>query len=285
MIWIDLENKLPTDDDIPGWGAWSAEKWEDWKDTSDQLVADLAALNEAGDTIARNLLIDDHRNHWTELKPWLAALSDGKCWFSETRDLYSHYDVEHFRPKKEAKAIDGQKRDGYWWMAFNYLNFRLCGNVGNRKKGGWFPLREGSACASYENQCDDMEVRYFLDPIDIADVELIAFDEEGNLIPNPTSSEWEKERVQQTVERLKLNEHDQLPEARRKIWTKTTKLVNQYLTQKSKCSDGGNLVARQKMAEAAKAIHEMTRPTAELSVVAKWCINFKNDPRLARLGA
>ncbi len=79
-------------------------------------------------------------------KNWLLALSGGKCWFSEVRELYSHYDVEHFRPKKEAKGLDGADRDGYWWLAFDYMNFRVCGYVGNRKKGGWFPLQQGSLC-------------------------------------------------------------------------------------------------------------------------------------------
>jgi len=86
----------------------------------------------------RNNLIDSKSAHWGKLKLWLKVLSHGKCWFSEVRELYSHYDVEHFRPKKEAKAMDGTVRDGYWWLAFDYTNYRLCGNVGNRKKGGWF---------------------------------------------------------------------------------------------------------------------------------------------------
>lgn len=285
MIWIDFDNKLPTDNDIPNWTPWTDDEWEAWKAASAQIVDDLVALNGAGDITARNQLIDDNRAHWNALKPWLSALSGGKCWFSETRDLYAHYDVEHFRPKKVAKALNGNERDGYWWMAFAYRNFRLCGNVGNRKKGGWFPLQEGSVCASYDNQCEDMEVRYFLDPTDIEDVKLVSFDEEGSLVPNPNSSDWEKERVEQTALRLKLNEHDQLPEERRKIWAKTTRLLNQYLHEKSRCTAGNNLVARQKMADAAKIVHEMTRPTTALSLVARWCVEFRNDPQLARLTA
>ena len=285
MIWIDLEHRLPTDKDITGWEAWTDAKWEAWKDTSAELVGQMAAYEAAGDQALRNKLIDDNKGHWGELKPWLIALSGGKCWFSETRDLYSHYDVEHFRPKKSAKSLDGADRDGYWWLAFSYMNFRLCGNVGNRKKGGWFPLQAGSICSSFDNQCHDMEVPYFLDPIDIEDVKLVAFDEEGNLIPNPSASAWETERVEQTALRLKLNEHDQLPEERRKIWTKTTRLVNEYLTHKSRCTDGANLVARERMKAAAKAIREMTQPSTELSSVARWCVEFRNDPLLARLAA
>lgn len=285
MIWIDLEHRLPTDNDIPNWEAWSQERWEAWKGKSDQLAADLSTFNAAGDLAARNKLIDDNSGHWGELKGWVLAISNGKCWFSETRDLYSHYDVEHFRPKKECKTLSGAKVDGYWWLAFNYLNFRLCGNVGNRKKGGWFPLREGSVCSSFDNQCHDMEVHYFLDPIDIEDVKLAAFDEQGNMIPNPSASAWEIGRVEQTALRLKLNEHEQLSEERRKIWTRTTRLINEYLVHKSRCTDGQNLVAREKMKAAAKEIHELSRPSTQLSSVARWCVEFRNDPLLARLAA
>lgn len=36
------------------------------------------------------------------------ALSAGKCRFSEVRERYSHYDVERFRPRKEAKVLDSR---------------------------------------------------------------------------------------------------------------------------------------------------------------------------------
>lgn len=141
MIWIDLEHKRPTDTDIANWTPWTQEKWDAWLARSTQLVEELAALDAAGKREERNALIDANCAHWGALKEWLLALSTGKCWFSEVRELYSHYDVEHFRPKKEAKALDTTVRDGYWWLAFDYMNFRVCGNVGNRKKGGCFHSR------------------------------------------------------------------------------------------------------------------------------------------------
>ena len=53
---------------------------------------------------------------WTELKPVLASLSDGKCWYTEAKDRVSYWEVDHFRPKKV-----------YPWLAFDWANFRLCG--------------------------------------------------------------------------------------------------------------------------------------------------------------
>lgn len=285
MIWIDLEHKLPTDSDIPEWVPWTQIQWDDWLEKSALLLADMAELEAAGNRDARNALIDANRSHWGELKQWMLALSGGKCWFSETRDLFSHYDVEHFRPKKEARALDGAVRDGYWWLAFNFMNFRVCGNVGNRKKGGWFPLHAGSLCSTYVAPCEESESRYLLDPIDDDDVALIAFDEEGKAVPVPGSSAWEQERVNITVNRLKLNEHAPLAEARRKVWQKVDLLIGEFVAAKARCGPGNNPAAKVKLAEVRARIRELTNPSAELSAVAKWCLLVRNDPQLSRLAA
>jgi len=282
MIWIDLENRLPTDTDIPKWTPWTDVEWQAWLAESDRLVAELAKLQAAGDITARNEFIDANSGHWGKLKPWLMALSAGKCWFSEARDIYSHLDVEHFRPKKEAKRIDDTE-DGYWWLAFDYMNFRACGNVGNRKKGGWFPLQAGSYCSSYTHRCEESETPYLLDPIDSDDVNLLAFDNEGNAIPAPNTSPWEKSRVDETIRRLKLNEHEALSEERRKVWNKVNRAIEQYKKAKSRCSDGGNPAAKRQLHDIVVNIKAWTQRDAELSAVAKWCVLFRNDSQLAKL--
>ncbi|WP_082542708.1 hypothetical protein [Rhodanobacter sp. Root561] len=283
MIWIDLEHKLPTDTNIPGWVPWTPAQWDAWKARSKQLVGYLADLEKSGYRKERNELIDYYSDHWGALKPWLLALSSGKCWFSEVRELYSHYDVEHFRPKKEAKALNTQIRDGYWWLAFDYMNLRACGNVGNRKKGGWFPLKDGSLCSSFSEPCEEAETRYLLDPIDDEDVALLAFDEEGKAIAVPDASDWDKERVKETVTRLKLNEHPPLTDERRKIWQKVERLIADYQMAKARCALGGNPVAKAKLSQVRASVREMTAPTAELSAVARWCLLLRNDAQLSRL--
>ncbi|MDF0606135.1 hypothetical protein HZU77_010800 [Neisseriaceae bacterium TC5R-5] len=284
MIFIDLANKRPTDSDIPGWQPWTSEQWQAWQAQSAQLLAELAALDAAGKREERNALIDANSAHWRALKEWLLALSAGKCWFSEARDLYSHYDVEHFRPKKVAKNSDGSQRDGYWWLAFDYMNFRVCGNVGNRKKGGWFPLKEGSLCSmTPEQACEESETPYLLDPIDEVDVSLLAFDEEGRAVPMPGSSDWEQARVEQTVQRLKLNEHNALAEARRKVWQRVTRLIEDFYREKSRYDAGNNPVAKENFKSACANLRNMTQPTAELSAVARCCLLMRNDRQLSRL--
>lgn len=283
MIFVDLENKLPTDTDIPKWTPWTAAKWSAWKAKSERLVLIMAWFEKKGRKDWRNALIDKYGSHWGEIKPWLEALSGGKCWFSDVRELYSHYDVEHFRPKKEAKAIDGTVRDGYWWLAFDYMNFRLCGNVGNRKKGGWFPLRTGSMQATYANSCVESEETYFLDPVQLSDVDLVGFDEEGKLIAWPSASAWDAIRVEETAKRLKLNEHTNLAEERRKVWQEMKGLVEKYEDATARRAKGVNPGAKQKAEGFAREIKKKVALEAELSSVARCFLALKNDPRLTRL--
>ena len=289
MRFIEFEGKSPAntpiDPDIPGWSPWPEEKWQEWLVKTAEYQTELEKLHQEGNIKARNQFIDDHSAHWGKLKLWLQVLSKGKCWFSEVRELYSHYDVEHFRPKKEAKDLDKSVRDGYWWLAFDYTNYRLCGNVGNRKKGGWFPLKPGSLYSTFGNQREESEDAFLLDPTDEDDVNLIAFDEEGKAIPAPKSSIWEKQRAEQTIERLKLNEHNDLAEARRKVWQKVSSEMDLYLKYKARCSVGGNPAARQKVREHCRNIKAFTSYDAELSSVAKWCVFFREDPQLCRLVA
>ena len=102
-----------------------------WLSKASRLLDELKA---APDAAVRNKIIDDNRAVWGKLKEWLLSLSHQKCWFSEAKDCFSHWDVEHYRPKKSAKDADGTTHEGYWWLAFDWQNFRICGNAGNRKK-------------------------------------------------------------------------------------------------------------------------------------------------------
>lgn len=192
--------------------------------------------------------------------------------------------MEHFRPKKESKEIDGTVRDGYWWLAFDYTNFRLCGNVGNRKKGGLFPLNDQSCLSSFDNPREESEEPCLLDPTNSYDVELIAFDEEGKAFPEPACSDWEKFRVEQTIERLKLNEHNNLAEERRKIWQRVTFEIDEFLAARSRYSPG-NPVVKEKLEAHGKRIRELSRESSELSAVAKCCALFSNDRHVAKLVA
>ena len=274
MRFIDVHGKTPVNTPVnpsfPHWQPWSDIRWQAWLKKSNDYKKALCLLHQQGDLVARNNFIDNHSAHWGELKPWLQVLSLGKCWFSESKELFSHYDVEHFRPKKETKALDGSVKDGYWWLAFDYTNFRLCANVGNRKKGIYFPLHENSCVSTYDNPREESEEAYLLDPTDAGDVSLIAFDEEGKAIPQPSITEWQKQRVLETIKLLKLNEHESLAEERRKVWQKVTQVIADINATKDKLCQPGNPAAKEKYRNHCVTIKAFTSQEAELSTVAKY---------------
>jgi uncharacterized protein (TIGR02646 family) len=283
MRQIDFELKTPMDDNLVGWKPWLKEEWDNWLTESTRLLTELAKLDSIDAKEERNKFIDANSDHWGKLKPWLKALSHGKCWYTEGREICSHFDVEHFRPKKEAGNGNGTYRDAYWWLAFDYSNYRLSGNVPNRKKGSLFPLHQNSLVSDYASRCEESEIPFLLDPTSPHDPLLLAFDEEGNATYAPYCDDWEKLRVEESIKILKLNEHDALPSERRRVWQTTSKLIEKFLDAKSKYNAKTNPAPRVTMEETARQLREMTRANAELSMVAIWCAKFRADERILHL--
>jgi uncharacterized protein (TIGR02646 family) len=251
-----------------------------WLKKAEKLIKE---LEDAPDKAARDDIIDDNKKVWGELKQWLLSLSHDKCWFSEAKDCFSHFEVEHFRPKKTATDADGTTHDGYWWLAFDWRNFRICGNAGNRKKGTFFPLRSG--CRRVRVGGDlRTEDPQLLDPADEDDPNLITFDVEGNAIPVPGVSTWDRTRVEYSVDRCKLD-FPPLMDKRKTIWAECWSRIQAYLVELQLYDESGgtNLIARTQSKEKANAIREMIREEQELSAVARACIISSGDPRVVGL--
>ncbi|QPN66247.1 hypothetical protein [Synechococcus sp. CBW1006] len=252
----------------------------DWCERAATLLDQLKA---APDVAARHELIDGNTSLWRELKEWLLALSHGKCWFSEARDCFSYWDVEHFRPKKNVRNVRGSSGEGYWWLAFDWHNFRICGNVGNRKKGAYFPLRDG---CPHVGPLGDLryEQPLLLDPADEDDPNLLFFNLEGEAIPEPhVTDAWERDRVEYSVERYKLD-YPPLSNSRKLVWAECWSQVQQYLAELARYQgDPANAIAREGMRNAARAIRKMLREESEFSSVARACIESSGDPRVQSL--
>ncbi|MDI2076692.1 MULTISPECIES: hypothetical protein [Bradyrhizobium] len=165
---------------------------------------------------------------WRDFKDYLSRMSYGKCWYSESPEAQSHLDVDHFRPKLEARR-DEKVRDkpGYDWLAFSWENFRLSAQLSNRPvrneetdetdgKGSWFPLVDGSPKACWENRCVDDERPMLLDPINAADVRLIEVHADGRMGPSKYCYGTNKRRVQESIVRLGLD-LPRLKEARLRV--------------------------------------------------------------------
>jgi uncharacterized protein (TIGR02646 family) len=166
----------------------------------------LDKLKAAGSREEREAIIDNNAKVWAELKKWLLELSHQKCWFTEAKDCFNHWHVEHYRPKKKAIDGNGAAGEGYWWLAFDWRNFRICGSVGNAKKGAYFPLRPGSQRATGPDSDLREEHPELLDPADEDDPALMWFNVEGTAQPHPELRQaWDRQRVEASIKRYELN--------------------------------------------------------------------------------
>jgi hypothetical protein len=235
---------------------------------------------------ARNAAIDSKASVWQELKPELEKLSHKKCWFSEALETVSHMHVEHFRPKKRVVEIGDrtQGREGYWWLAFEWTNFRVAGQIPNCKKGNYFPLRAGSNVATSTRRAIADEQHLFLDPTKHNDVRLVTFGPDGLMHPKPRANTWENTRVEKTAEYFGLNDFPNLTDARRKVWQECQTLLDamaENLNASEKCggSPANLATAEAKMQELRKRI----AVDAPFSNVAMACIKGFDSELLTAL--
>jgi len=240
-----------------------------WLDKARQLNQKLDAAESKEE---RDTIIDLNSKVWGELKCWLLNLSHGKCWFSEAKDTFSHWDVEHFRPKKSAKDMDGNDREGYWWLAFDWHNYRICGNVGNRMKGTFFPLCEGSRVASSNaRHLIEDEIPLLLDPVREGDPEHLSFNEEGMANPMPGLGGWPKQRAEESIKRYKLNDHEPLREARQRVWEKCRKQIEKALEPLQASPPTAS--SQEKLRCAFEELKEMLSHEEPFTSVTRECLN------------
>jgi len=200
-----------------------------WIARANALVAQLAGAS----ILQRARIIKKNAALWSEIKDALWAAGGEKCWYSEVLLPVGEVEVEHFRPKGR---LSGEKFPGYWWLAFNWNNYRVASHLANtrrydklnsglRGKGGYFPLQAGSRGAYSANPpandplCIRCEIPLLLDPVNANDVRLIAFDQDG--LPGPNLFHCREqpaiERVQRSIEFYSLD--DSLLSARRAdVW-------------------------------------------------------------------
>jgi hypothetical protein len=201
----------------------------------------------------RAAFIEKKSHVWRGFARYLAKMSYGKCWYSESDCVQSFKDVDHYRPKKQAKRNDSVTDEGYPWLAFSWDNFRLAAQRSNQinrdddtdesaGKGAWFPLMQGSKLATWDDRCIADERPALLDPARVADVRLIEVTATGKMGPTRLClGEYERIRVSTTVKLLGLDLPG-LVSARQR----TMRLVQELVEQVEKA-----LVAADSGAEAA----------------------------------
>lgn len=166
---------------------------------------------------------------WGVLKKWLANASGHKCWYCEAKSTRAPFDVDHFRPKLGI-TVDGVKlvgHDGYYWLAYEWWNFRLSCQRCNRSekddrdslhgKANEFPIHEEVQRCFLPAASLVAESPRLLDPCVQADCELLAHGIDGEVKPTAPSGSWEHRRARYTIDRLGFNEWN-TPEDKRGRW-------------------------------------------------------------------
>lgn len=238
-----------------------------WIDDANTLTQSLIAET---DFEKQKEVIDKNSRVWGKLKQHLMKLSYNKCWYSEAREVYSHYHVDHFRPKKQATDINGIDQGGYWWLAFEWTNYRICGSVGNTKKGDRFCVLKNKA-KGYNDPTED-EIIYFLDLTDEDDPLQISFDESGQAKPLSLDKDgWDYERARYTIDNLDLN-YELLKEARRDLWDTCQSKLNELQNLMKQNNQYPSATKKAQIKSRMVELKELTKLKSEFSATAVTCL-------------
>lgn len=264
MRYIDATNKKPS---------------KTWLKKAKKLTQQLCSIDSLDDKIA---FIKKNQKTWKELEGFLRKLSHDKCWYSEAKDSASYWHVDHFRPKAEIKDLDGQKLEGYWWLAFDWTNYRLAGSAINTPKSSKFPVRHGTEWAVDPEDDIDDEEPYLLDPTKITDPGLLTFDEEGMPKPLCVKDGWNKERVEVSIGILNLK-YDLLIQARKKVWFECDNKINEAVNLMKEIQQRSSTSKKTKLFSAIKKIREMISEKVPFSMAATACVQTQGIPWLTRM--
>ncbi len=248
-----------------------------WKVRAKRAMERLAALSE---TDRKRRLSRGSAGIWKDLKPDLEKLSNKKCWYCEARQIRSDMHVDHFRPKAE---VDGVDHPGYWWLAFDWKNYRLSCTFCNspRKdpirgctegKGSQFPLRdEQRRCRAAGTPTDD-EQPLLLDPVVNSDPSSLMFQDDGQAISRYSAAEapWPNERAETSIRIYNLN-HNDLKEERRRLYERCNRLVADADNAWTGYTQG-LITGQSRFERAVNDIMELVDRNAEFAATARGCI-------------
>jgi len=199
-----------------------------------------------------------------DVKTCLWQMQNGKCCYCEREYERTHSDVEHFRPKTEARREKDRKTPGYWWLAYRFDNLYFGCLICNRIKGAWFPLLAGTLpLAEEKDPRAEAEFPLLLDP-GFEDPEdhltFVWLPNRGYQIAPRNGSE----RGRQTIEILKLD-RDDLTEMRRRYYRRH---LEPLLKRFAKAEGRGDRSAVEEALQDAEALKATTAPYALLARVA-----------------
>jgi len=223
----------------------------------------------------RQEVIEKYKGLWTDdrIRNWLLQQFNNKCWYTEAYDSVSSYHVDHFRPKGKVKNLDGNEEEGYWWLAFDWKNYRICGQLINVKKQHLFPITEGARANATDPISLRLEAPLIIDPT-TDQARLITYEKDEDAciaIPSAGVNKSEESRAEKTIELLGLNLRDRLNQKRAEYWEKCLMAIADYN------ADAPQVLRIIYQASALTKLKEMVAYNSEFSSVSEACIR-KNAP-------
>jgi hypothetical protein len=228
-------------------------------------------------------IIKDNEKLWQDdrIRDWLLDQFNNKCWYSESQDAVSSIHVDHYRPKgRITDDLTGATSDGYWWQAFKWENYKMCGQLLNVKKRDIFPFADTTRARPNDPATLHLESPVLIDPC-TEDSRLISFDlkdEEsceavvaGGLQPD------QADRATRTIEILGLNRLPRLNSKRAQFWKDCRMEIANY-----RGAAGPQCLKLVAQAGARAKLRKMVTYEAEFSSVAEACIRkLGPDPLVA----
>ncbi len=226
-------------------------------------------LKNATSENERKTIIEENEEHWRDeiFRNWLIAQFYGKCWYSEAKESVSFYHVDHFRPKGRVKDINGLYREGYWWLAFEWTNYRISGQFINVQKRDMFPLLCGDPAKPFDDYSLEIESPLLLDPCIKTEASLISFNESGEATYVKGIDDQDKLRANQTIDILGLNERKCLVENRLAKWNECKEEILTYTN-----APKNPILKKVYKALAVNKLKKMIKEQEEFSSVALACI-------------
>jgi hypothetical protein len=245
---------------------------QDWLDEAEALTEQ---LKNAPDDKARIDLVFAHRKLWRDprLLNWLTDIHHRKCWYSESRESVSSYHVDHFRPKGRAAQMDKSERSGYWWLTFDWKNYRLAGQLLNVKKRDLFPVQYPGSAQAANPLSLHAEGPLLLDPL-TNDAWFVSFeridDDDCLATTSPGLPQPKADRAALTIEVLGLNRLSLLNKNRADIWDRCLERIREYND-----ADNNPMIQTQEALRlvAARGLAQLCAEDQEFSSVAQACVN------------
>ena len=175
----------------------------------------LQSVSNATSQIDRKALLKNTASTkiWRDYYELLPDNLKKKCWYCEAEEVRSDMPVDHFRPK--GKVESDRDHDGYWWLAFNWENYRCACTFCNSRRnfeeteGGKsckFPLVDPNTRAYLQTDEILEEMPDLLDPFNPDDFKLLWFDSDGLPEASPKCGEDERNKVKNSIDIFHLHE-------------------------------------------------------------------------------